>query len=119
MLEVPEQDMPTSKLDRWTQFMNTILLIWPFLPMILFLSIAWLDPVRDTSQILLPILLLSPLWFLGGLLAGIGIYRRLLSSKDQRATANRTCLAISMVFNSLWFIFMMVVFFGPFRIVRM
>jgi hypothetical protein len=84
--------------------------------MLSFLLIVWLEPVRDTGALLVPIVYLAPVWFGVGLFVAMGALTRCRHNSGDGTTdvSGSRHLVISVVLNLIWLVFILVTLFGPF-----
>ncbi len=96
--------------------MKIIYLMWPWIPMLSFLLIVWLEPVRDTAALVVPIVYLAPVWFGVGLFVAMGALARCRPNSGDGTTdvSGSRHLVISIVLNLIWLVFILVALFGPF-----
>ncbi len=84
--------------------------------MLSFLLIVWLEPVRDTGALLVPIVYLAPGWFAVGLFVAMGALTRPRHDSRDGTThvSGSRHLVISIVLNLIWLVFILVALFGRF-----
>ncbi len=82
--------------------------------MLSFLLIVWLEPVRDTAALVVPIVYLAPAWFAVGLFVAMRALTRYEARDGTTDVSGPRHLVISIVLNLIWLVFILVALFGPF-----